>query len=1329
MTANTLCQLGYWQQTNDTFVAHPYSPTNAILDLNDGATFAILDTTGKGGGLNVGNVPPEVLKTSNPRVPGEIPTRILHRQNRKISVKLVAGQFVTYAAYIAAIRNLQQLCVAITPNLPAALKVQPSGSSTSCYFDVVQASVVTPYEELQTIQLLNDGIDVEFDCLPYIRGTRQWLQNLAVNPGFEAPSGPGVAVFNESFANTNAYTLNVQAYRQAVMADSPTRLYLLNDPAGNAGVAEATGSGSSGTAVGGVTLGVTGIISNDADTAASLNGTTGTIIIPVSGLPNSNANWTLEAVIKLSSTLAAQANILTIGTFGTNKGCGYIALNSSRGLIAGASTGTDTTPSTALATGTVHHVAAAYNGATILCYLDGALVNSIAVSSMAVTTVPANLGSSTGSANWFPGVVQAAAIFSANLSAARLATHAAIALGTASAGALSTDKTYYSDIIKTDTPSRYYRFDEASGTVATDASNGQQNATYAGTTTFGVPGALTGDTDTAVTFAAANSNRLIIPTTGLPTANGAISVDGWLKFAANPASSQYIFDYGAGTVANHNNLELFIDTAGKLNAAVGSTAVITTAAALTTGVYHYCALTWDGTTLSLYVDTAAALTATPGAQTIPTSSINCYIGAKNGGISFYSGQLDDWAIYGTALSAARVAAHYTAATTTPAASATTILIPADTNITFGNAAWSAVNQWQIRFRYQAGLTVQALLHATDANDWTGVQMQSGTANGFACLSVGNSITTSLATATVTLVPGVLYWLQLTQFPQIVASAALATPYIQAILAVDTNGSVGSTIATLTGQLTVGVSGKLQLCSNASALGIWIHNVSLFGPGGWWFTNAGTGIATGAWQQNSANTYSGGPISSVGAAVISPGATGSLDAYWTTYNPTATATVTATAYGLWPVGTTNHTFQASVYLNSTGLVGASCTQSLRVVEFDSSGNQLRSTTLQSVTGNQSWTKLSGSLTTGANTLYLGLQIRAVDATNASANGVITVDNCSWWDQTQTGMLTMPYCELRFPQAPAQLVISGVMGDIPAPAQLLLGIYMSFFILSRSVVITCQLARRPIAVTSPQLVWGAGYAGSIPSGQSMVLDTSAWGGCYHKTPTGGNNTGLSTDSATLQSWNGQFHVLARAQITGATTPSAIGLNMAFSQPNGTSPSSTIYPFSANSSWTIGDTGYSVPVGGLVSGLNNLTRNLVAAAPQVNGLVSFFLTNYLAFLPVDGEMIIVSLKSTSTGSGGGWSNFLHDGLSGTVTYMSIITSSNDTFLLDYFAPVGGGSTFQTVQSLAASRMYVDPALVGANATHGVNQFVMTATDDQYDILGCALDVIYSPCYLQML
>lgn len=61
--------------------------------------------------------------------------------------------------------------------------------------------------------------------------------------------------------------------------------------------------------------------------------------------------------------------------------------------------------------------------------------------------------------------------------------------------------------------------------------------------------------------------------------------------------------------------------------------------------------------------------------------------------------------------------------------------------------------------------------------------------------------------------------------------------------------------------------------------------------------------------------------------------------------------------------------------------------------------------------------------------------------ASAGETVWFDNVQVWDVPATGQASMPYCELRFPQSPCTLIISGLQGDLPAPVHLALGTQVS------------------------------------------------------------------------------------------------------------------------------------------------------------------------------------------------------------------------------------------------------------------------------------------------
>lgn len=218
----------------------------------------------------------------------------------------------------------------------------------------------------------------------------------------------------------------------------------------------------------------------------------------------------------------------------------------------------------------------------------------------------------------------------------------------------------YMEQVLLDSPVRFYRLGEASGTVAADTSLQKINGIITNAPTLGATGAIPGDPNTAITLVAASSQRVTGGNAAIPTGNNPISFEIWHQFASNPASVQFLMDWGAGTRALHANWSITLDTSGHVNLDVGAGSLITSGV-LATGAYHHIVTTWDGTTAKLYVDNTLIGSATPGAQA--TTATTLTIGCTTNATQFYSGQVDEGAVYNTALTAAQVAAHFVAGTT------------------------------------------------------------------------------------------------------------------------------------------------------------------------------------------------------------------------------------------------------------------------------------------------------------------------------------------------------------------------------------------------------------------------------------------------------------------------------------------------------------------------------------------------------------------------------------------------------------------------------------------------------------------------------------------
>ncbi|MGH2516841.1 MAG: hypothetical protein ACRDHP_14400, partial [Ktedonobacterales bacterium] len=195
----TTLKLGYSNPLTDSFGPHPL--LGAVLDLNDGATFTLTYPDG----LEMPPPPKTLVTAGNIRTQGERATRAIYRHNREVRAGLILGPMSNYANLTAALRLLLSWLNS-PPSVPFTIQYQPPGATSPVYLDVVGAAHSISEDEADWLRLMLEPVEIVFVCRPGLRGDRVWLQNLLVNPGFEAPSGPGVPVFNDPFANAFAYT-------------------------------------------------------------------------------------------------------------------------------------------------------------------------------------------------------------------------------------------------------------------------------------------------------------------------------------------------------------------------------------------------------------------------------------------------------------------------------------------------------------------------------------------------------------------------------------------------------------------------------------------------------------------------------------------------------------------------------------------------------------------------------------------------------------------------------------------------------------------------------------------------------------------------------------------------------------------------------------------------------------------------------------------------------------------------------------------------------------------------------------------------------------------
>ena len=212
----------------------------------------------------------------------------------------------------------------------------------------------------------------------------------------------------------------------------------------------------------------------------------------------------------------------------------------------------------------------------------------------------------------------------------------------------------YRDAVLADNPVSYWRLGETSGTAAADerATNG---GTYTGGVALGQPGALVGDTNTAVSFDGVN-DYVVIPDSNSLDATSAVSVEAWIK-RSKAGAWQVVAGKPGNGQSRFENYALWFNTLNQVVAYFGDgVGYVSVAAAVDTN-WHHVVATYDNATAKLYVDGALA---TSSASTIrmAANALPLNVGRSNGNGSFYGGSLDELAVYGSALPEARVRAHY-----------------------------------------------------------------------------------------------------------------------------------------------------------------------------------------------------------------------------------------------------------------------------------------------------------------------------------------------------------------------------------------------------------------------------------------------------------------------------------------------------------------------------------------------------------------------------------------------------------------------------------------------------------------------------------------------
>lgn len=217
----------------------------------------------------------------------------------------------------------------------------------------------------------------------------------------------------------------------------------------------------------------------------------------------------------------------------------------------------------------------------------------------------------------------------------------------------------YNEEVLLDSSAARWRLDETTGTTAVDSVGGN-NGTYAGATLNQAPLI---DAGTAVLFSGSGSG-ITVPDAAALDLGAAFTLRAWVKTSS--AAAMTLYDKGQSG-STYPSYWLRILAGGGVSCEVRSgnadtpKAVATTTFAVNDGARHMIDAVFVGSgALKIYIDGVERASVSHSIASAWNTATALYIGTRFGGGEAYAGALDELALFASALSAARIEAHYNA---------------------------------------------------------------------------------------------------------------------------------------------------------------------------------------------------------------------------------------------------------------------------------------------------------------------------------------------------------------------------------------------------------------------------------------------------------------------------------------------------------------------------------------------------------------------------------------------------------------------------------------------------------------------------------------------
>ena len=450
------------------------------------------------------------------------------------------------------------------------------------------------------------------------------------------------------------------AYSDSVIASDPSSYWPLGESSGSAAFDNAGFNDI--TLNAGITRGSTGIIPGTTATTFS-GGATG--FGPTPADEAAPDTFTVETWIKTTTTSGGK--IIGFGNSATGNSSNYdrhVYMDNDGRIWFGVHPGGVRTvnSSAAFNDGQWHQVTASLGSNGMVLYVDGKIVGSRAdVTSGQPFTGRWRIGgdniggwTNQPSSNYFAGDIAQVSIYPTVLSRPEIVGHYVASGRESSLPTAPADE--YGAAIFNDNPQLYWRLSENSGGVANDSGPNDNDGTYYGGVRRGEPGIVSGNLSTFF-----GENEAVVASDETVNNPTTYSVETWFKTNSTVGGKLIGFGNQQFSLSNNYDRHLYMQDDGKLvfGTYTGALNTVTTADAYNDFEWHHAVATQSNDGIKLYVDGELA-------GTNPATGAQDYTGYwRIGGDTtwgssspYFVGNLDEVAVYGSALTPAQVEEHY-----------------------------------------------------------------------------------------------------------------------------------------------------------------------------------------------------------------------------------------------------------------------------------------------------------------------------------------------------------------------------------------------------------------------------------------------------------------------------------------------------------------------------------------------------------------------------------------------------------------------------------------------------------------------------------------------